>query len=244
MNVCPPGAHPAEGLNSRQRRYAELRIREPERERWRIALEAGYLDVPDDAEVDSDLKKRLHHAASRAERSRNVQAYMQHLRELAAKAALADPNAIKMRDQIRAMHVAEWDAVTVGAITFDLAVRKAHFDPNDVLEVEGGKLSLRDWEGLAPEQRQMISSVKFADPCPKCGTGRDGLDLKFENRLGYLKLLGSWLGAEKPSRVEVTGKDGAPLGLPSSERGLTPGTVLAVRRLIIGAPVEPVEGQP
>lgn len=240
-------AHPADELNNRQRRLAEIYAASPSIEMWVLAWKAGYYDLEPDIDPEGEelaapiLRKKLSNAAYRALKAPSVAAYVGHLQKLGAAAALTSAEGRDMRDRIREARVCEWETEKVVAMTYDLMVRKAHFDPADVMRCDGLSASVIPFDEMEPAQRQMIHSIDYQSPCAECGGGREGVKVTFEARATYAAALLKFSGANAPNRVEVSGRDGGPIEV-KAELGLSWATIEAVRHSIIGRPPVAVEG--
>jgi hypothetical protein len=226
-----------DSLNPRQRRLAEILAADTGIENWKAAWLAGYYDLDPEAEPeDTAIRKKLSKATTQALTSEKVVAYIEHLRQLGAAAALTAPEARDMRDRIREARVVGWETEKVVAMTYDLMVRKAHFDPADVMTCDGESASVIPFDEMDVAQRQMIHSVDYQAACPECGIGREGVKITFEARATYVDKLLKFSGAYAPNKLEVAGKDGGPIQV-HAEVGLSWATIEAVRHAIIGRPV-------
>lgn len=243
-----------QSLSPAERRLAQIFASDADVEMWRAGWKAGYCGAdPDGPEPPpgSPERKKLADSAGRARKRKRVQAEIQRLRNAAAsdvvrQAKNGDPEAaalVAARERTLDAAVAEQDAVSLGASLLDLKLRAAMADMGDYVDWDATGATAKGKDELTPEQRQLIRELQFHPTCGKCGAEheRPGVTIKLEPRATFAAQATKQLGLDAPKKVEVAGKDGGPIQI-GVEMGVRKETLLAIRHLIIGRPVEQADG--
>jgi len=115
---------------------------------------------------------------------------------------------------------------TVDDIVRELT-RLAFSNMSEYVEFGGKKgLVIKDISEMGEDAKRCVSEVSITK---SKGGGR--LAFKLYDKVKALELLGRYLGAEKPRKHELTGKDGGPIKMAG---GLTPETVDFLRKKVLG----------
>lgn len=225
-------------LTPKQRAFAQAYVGAAGEIGWRAAWSAGYCDTDPDGPEPSPAKVHtLTAQGSRCLAHAGVAAYIAELREAATASLLASPSGEPIRRAIMTRERVEYDATELAQRNLDLITLIAHHDPRDVVSWGCDGLVIVDSSELAWWQAIILRSVEQTERICSDGTREVKITVKLEPRAPYVAMLEKRLGATAPARVEITGKNGAPL-VPDRDPGLSWETILAVRHTIIGRPVE------
>lgn len=239
-------------LTDKERRLARLLVLEPDIPMARAAWLAGYCGGDPDLPEPKDTKSRdkLAKSATHARERPHVQAEIARLQRLQAtnlqaRAAMGEREAqveLEARERRLDNLTAEADVIDLGARLLALKLDAAMFDVGEIITWEpydNGFVKVRGSAEMPAAHRRLVQKIQFHPRCGACGQDHEkpGLTLEFVPKATFSAQASKQLGLDAPRKLEVTGKDGAPL-IGGQDRGIRGETVEAIRRLIVGAPVE------
>lgn len=252
MSDHAPGANSDKPLTDKERRLARILALEPDIPMARAGWMAGYCgsDPGQPEPTDPKIRDKLRQSASKARDRPHVQAEIARLQRLQAtnlqaRAAMGEREAqveLEARERRLDNLTAEADVIDLGARLLELKLDAAMFDVGQVIQWEpydNGFVKLAGSAQMSPTHRRLVQKIQFHPRCGACGADHEkpGLTLEFVPKATFAQQATKQLGLDAPRKLEVTGKDGAPL-IGGQDRGIRGETVEAIRRLIVGAPVE------